>query len=131
LFFLIVASLRAYKWLFIFGLPYVYFHDIHNCMDIHSILASCEGFQWDKGNGLKNWLKHGVKQGEAEEIFFNEPLLFFEDEKHSEHEERVLAFGRTNGGRLLLVVFTIRGRLIRVISARNMNKKEKDAYEKA
>ena len=100
-------------------------------MDIYSILANCEGFQWDKGNSLKNWLKHGVGQGEAEEVFFNEPLLLFEDEKHSEHEDRVLAFGRTNAGRYLVLVFTIRQNLIRVISARNMNNKERGAYEKA
>ena len=99
-------------------------------MDVHSILESCKGFQWDKGNSLKNWLKHGVSQGEAEEVFFNEPLLFFEDESHSESEHRILAFGSTHAGRSLVVVFTIRENLMRVISARNMNKKERDGYEK-
>ncbi len=99
-------------------------------MDIHSILANCEGFQWDKGNELKNWLKHGVTQAEAEEVFFNEPLLLFEDEEHSDHEDRVLAFGQTNGGRCLVVAFTIRKAFIRVISARNMNRKERGNYEK-
>ena len=99
-------------------------------MDIHSILTNCEGFQWDKGNALKNWLKHRVTQAEAEEVFLNEPLLLFEDEKHSDHEDRVLAFGRTNSGRCLVVAFTIRKNFIRVISARNMNSKERGAYEK-
>ena len=100
-------------------------------MDIHSILESCQGFQWDKGNSLKNWLKHGVTQGEAEEVFFNEPLLLFEDEKHSTHEDRAVAFGHTNERRYLIVAFTIRNNWIRIISARNMNKKERVAYEKA
>ena len=99
-------------------------------MDIHSILESCQGFQWDKGNSLKNWLKHGVTQREAEEVFFNEPLLLFEDEKHYDHEERVLAFGHTTAGRCLVVAFTVRQKLIRVISARNMNNKERGAYGK-
>lgn len=95
------------------------------------MLAGCEGFQWDKGNIVKNWLKHGVTQGEAEEIFFHEPLLLFEDEKHSDHEDRFLAFGRTDEGRRLVVAFTIRRDQIRIISARNMNKQERGAYEKA
>lgn len=99
-------------------------------MDIDAILENCQGFQWDKGNGLKNWLKHGVTQSEAEEVFFNEPLLLFEDEKHSEHEDRVLAFGHTNAGRYLVVAFTVRKNFIRVISARNMNSKERGVYEK-
>jgi hypothetical protein len=81
-------------------------------MDIHSFIDHCQGFQWDKGNSLKNWLKHGVAQREAEEVFFNEPLLLFEDEKYSEHEERVLAFGHTNAGRCLVVAFTVRQNLI-------------------
>ena len=99
-------------------------------MDIHSILESCQGFQWDKGNSLKNWLKHAVSQREAEEVFFNEPLLLIEDEKHSENEERVIAFGHTFAGRCLAVAFTVRQSLICVISARNMNNKERGAYGK-
>ena len=100
-------------------------------MDIHSVLEGCQGFQWDKGNSLKSWLKHNVTQGEAEEVFFNEPLLIFEDEEHSEQEDRVLALGRTDQGRCLVIVFTIRKNTIRVISARDANRKERDAYEKA
>lgn len=100
-------------------------------MDINSVLANCEGFQWDKGNSIKNWLKHGVTQGEAEEVFFHEPLLLFEEEKHSEHEDRLLAFGRTDEERRLVVAFTVRKNWIQVISARAMNKKERDIYEKS
>ncbi len=100
-------------------------------MDINSLIENAQGFQWDKGNSLKNWLKHGVSRGEVEEVFFNEPLLLFEDEKHSDYEDRILALGCTDGGRFLVVAFTVRQNLIRVISARNMNNKERGAYEKA
>jgi len=98
-------------------------------MDIHSILESCQGFQWDKGNGLKSWLKHHVSQGEVEQIFFNEPLLLVEDEKHSQDENRFRALGYTQNNRHLYIVFMMRDHLIRVISARDMNKKERMIYE--
>ena len=99
-------------------------------MGIDAILENCQGFQWDKGNSLKNWLKHGVAQRDAEQAFLNEPLLLLEDKKHLEHEDRFLAFGRTDEGRRILIAFTIRERWIRVISARDMNKKERSNYEK-
>ena len=99
-------------------------------MDIRSILDSCRGFQWDKGNSLKSWLKHGVTQTESEQVFFNEPLLLFEDKKHSEYEDRFLPLGMTDKERCLVVAFTVRGQYIRIISARNMNKRERDVYEK-
>lgn len=99
-------------------------------MDIYSIVESCQGFQWDKGNSLKNWLKHGVTQGGAEQAFLNEPLLLLEDKEHSEYENRFLALGRTDDGRRIFIAFTIREKRIRIISARSMNKKERDDYEK-
>ena len=99
-------------------------------MDIHSIIEGCQGFQWDKGNSLKSWLKHRVTEGEAEQIFFNEPLLLVSDEKHSQEESRFRALGRTDGERYLFIVFTVRKDLVRIISARDMNKKEREAYEK-
>ena len=58
------------------------------------MLESCQGFQWDKGNSLKSWFKHRVTQGDAEQVFFNEPLLLSEDEKHSQRENRFWALGR-------------------------------------
>jgi len=87
-----------------------------------------EGFDWDTGNVTKN-SKHGVEPEEAEGIFLNEPLLVLPDAKHSRSETRWLALGRT-AKKHLLVVFTIRRKLIRVISARTMNKKERAVYEK-
>lgn len=88
------------------------------------------GFEWDAGNQEKN-LKHGVHASECEQVFFNEPLLILEDPKHSVVEDRFAAFGHTDDGRKLVVVFTQRGLLIRVISARDMNRKERLFYEHA
>ena len=94
-------------------------------------LSHIEGFQWDEGNGRKSIEKHDVSQGEAEQVFFNEPLLIVEDVSHSVGELRLHALGRTDARRLLHITFTLRGggRLIRVISARAMHRKERARYE--
>ncbi|EKE01631.1 MAG: hypothetical protein ACD_21C00087G0003 [uncultured bacterium] len=92
-------------------------------------LQSCIGFEWDKWNFDKNWSKHKVSYLECEQIFFNRPLLLYSDTKHSDEEERMYVLGKTDIERLLFAVFTIRNNLIRVISARDMNKKEKAIYE--
>lgn len=89
------------------------------------------GFEWDQGNLTKNWSKHNVFYLECEQVFFNKPLLLYEDGNHSAKEERMYALGKTDLGRLLLVVFTAKKKLIRVISARDMNKKERKAYEES
>jgi len=88
------------------------------------------GFQWDGGNSGKNLVRHGVADWECEQLFFNEPLLVLGDLKHSIAEKRWAAFGRTDAGRRLVVVFTKRGKLIRVISARDMTRRERSFYEK-
>jgi len=95
-------------------------------------LSAIEGFDWDDGNARKNLDKHGVSQADAEQIFAAEPLLL-EDFKHSEAEARFQALGETNEGRRLHVSFTLRGghRKIRIISARDMNRKERAVYEQA
>lgn len=93
------------------------------------LFDKCTGFDWDEGNSLKNWIRHQVLQGECEQVFFNEPLIVFDDLKHSEAEKRWFLLGRTDSGRLLFVVFTVRRHLIRVISARDMNKKEREVYD--
>lgn len=87
--------------------------------------AQIEGFDWDEGNSRKSVEKHDVSQAEAEQIFFNDPLLIVEDV--SVRELRLQALGRTDAGRLLHISFTLRddGRLIRVISARTMHRKER------
>jgi hypothetical protein len=93
-------------------------------------LASIEGFDWDDGNARKSLDKHGVSQAEAEQVFAGEPLLA-EDIKHSEAEPRFQALGETSDGRRLHVTFTLRdnGSKLRVISARDMNRKERAKYE--
>ena len=88
------------------------------------------GFQWDLGNVDKNLIKHNVENWECEQVFFNKPLLVIDDPKHSISKKRWAAFGKTDAGRLLTVIFTKRGSLIRVISARDMNRKERKFYEK-
>lgn len=86
-------------------------------------LDGCEGFDWDAGNADKIWARHRVTPGECEEVFSSEPLVVGNDEVHSGHEERYYALGKTASGRLLFLAFTVRGHLIRVISARDMKSK--------
>ncbi len=90
-----------------------------------------EGFDWDAGNQHKSWAKHRVDYRECEELFFNKPLLIHEDRTHSRHEVRYFALGVTNLGRRVFLVFTIRGKKLRVVSARDQSRKERMAYEKA
>jgi len=86
-------------------------------------------FEWDKGNIDKNLIKHNVTNREIEEVFENDPKFIFRDEKHSQEEERYGLYGKTKAERLLFVVFTITKDKVRVISARDMSKKERRVYE--
>lgn len=94
---------------------------------MHEILK-CVGFQWDEGNSEKNWISHQVTKYECEQLFFNQPLLVADD-KHSETGKRYYALGQTDDNRRLFIVCTIRESLIRVISARDMSKKEREVYQ--
>jgi len=87
-------------------------------------------FEWDEGNLDKNWEKHKVFYKEAEEVFFNKPLKVYPDKKHSQKETRCVTYGVTNLGRKLMIIITLRAGNIRIISARNQNKKERGEYEK-
>lgn len=87
-----------------------------------------KGFDWDETNVAKNWERHQVSHIECEEIFFNEPLIVSADETHSQAEDRYFALGKTDMSRLLFIVFTVRADKIRVISARDMSKKERKHY---
>jgi uncharacterized DUF497 family protein len=98
--------------------------------EILKILRNIEGFDWDKGNVQKNWQKHKVSSRECEEVFFNEPLILFKDEKHSKKEKRFGVLGITNKNRKLTAIFTLRDNKIRVISARNQSQKERRQYGK-
>jgi len=95
--------------------------------------AQVTGFDWDTGNCRKSADKHDVSQSEAEQVFFNQPLLVTEDALHSRREPRYHALGVTDDARLLHITFTLRtsDTLIRVISARDMHRKEKTVYEQS
>jgi len=97
---------------------------------IEEILKKINGFDWDWGNVCKNAIKHRVDTTECESVFFNKPLLLFFDQKHSQNEERFYVLGKTNFNRNLFIVFTIRNNKIRIISARDMSRKERKIYEK-
>lgn len=96
-------------------------------------LGAVVGFEWDAGNVRKSADKHGVSRAEAEQVFFNEPLLVAADLHHSDDEPRLHVLGKTDEGRLLHITCTLRrsGTLIRVISARAMSRKERSCYVKA
>ncbi len=96
------------------------------------VFLGFEGFDWDTGNREKSWIQHRVAWWECEEAFFNQPLYVFPDTGHSLAEDRYYALGKTNSARLLFIVFTRRRNKIRVISARDMHRKERRIYlEKA
>ena len=86
-------------------------------------------FDWDSGNLEKNWSKHQVTSKEAEEVFFQKPIFFYRDQRHSQLEIRLVALGKTKDNRYLFIVFTIRKQRIRVISARPQNRDERSFYE--
>jgi len=98
-------------------------------MILPDILAKCTGFEWDSHNTDKIWLKHHVSLSECEQIFFNLPIVVADDIKHSEQENRFYALGQTDTERFLFAVFTVRKNKIRVISARDMNRKERRVYQ--
>lgn len=91
-------------------------------------LDGCTGFDWDEANAHKNWERHQVTAEEAEDVFFYRPLVVRGDIRHSRREKRYYALGRTSRGRLLFLAFTIRRTLIRVISVRDMNQREREMY---
>jgi len=96
---------------------------------MEKVFEQFAGFQWDKGNIDKNLIKHNVENWECEQIFFNRPLLVLDDPKHSASEKRWAAFGQTDAGRFLVVIFTKKGNLIRIISGREMHKRERGYYD--
>lgn len=96
--------------------------------EFDDLLAGLDGFEWDEGNAAKNWLRHEVQQAEAEQALLNTPLVVSVSQTHGSAEPRYIALGQTDAGRLLTVVFSIRGTKIRVISARAMSKPERKAY---
>ena len=96
-----------------------------------NVLPKIQEFEWDSGNSQKNVLKHRVTNEECEEAFFDPNKRIIRDIAHSHDEKRYVLFGKTKLGRLLFIVFTLRASKIRVISARDLNKKERKPYEKS
>ncbi len=107
----------------------MYIAEIYNKPMIH-YFPGIIAFDWDDGNRDKNFLKHKVTNHECEQVFFNEPLIILDDKKHSQAENRYAVFGRTDEDKKLTIIFTLRGKLIRIISARMMNKREREFYGK-
>lgn len=93
------------------------------------ILADPLRFEWDHGNKNKNYKKHGVTDQECEEVFFDLRKKILRDIFHSRNEDRYILLGETKMERRLFVVFTMRSDKLRVISARDLNKREKKLYE--
>lgn len=87
-----------------------------------------EGFNWNNGNIDKNLIKHNVTCQEAEEIFLDTESLNYDDRKHSVVEERLIKIGKSFSGRILIAYYTVRQNKIRIISVRDVNKKEKNLY---
>jgi uncharacterized protein len=93
-------------------------------------VLECTGFEWDKGNSNKNLATHKVSDSECEQVFFNQPFVSGSDVHHSQDETRFYALGKTDARRRLFLVYTIRKHLVRVISARDMNRNEKKEYDR-
>ena len=94
------------------------------------IFRQALAFEWDSGNRGKNFKEHKVTDQECEEVFFDPKKKILKDQLHSDREERFLLLGKTKMERLLFVAFTARGDKVRVISARDINKRERHLYEK-
>ena len=93
--------------------------------------SNCVGFEWDEGNSEKNWIRHHVTIPECEQVFFNQPLVLAGSERLSVSESRFYALGQTYTGRRLFIVFVIRSELVRVVSARDMSRRERRVYDHA
>jgi len=91
---------------------------------------SCESFDWDEHNAQKLWDRHKVMPTEAEEVFFQRPIIVRGDIRHPEREKRYYLLGQTGSGRLLFAAFTVRQRSIRIISARDMNRRGTEVYRR-
>jgi len=86
-------------------------------------------FEWNKNKAVHNLSKHGVAFEEAKTVFEDPLYVDFYDPDHSEEEERYLIVGESHQGRLLIVSYTERGSIIRLISAREATRTEREVYE--
>ncbi len=88
-------------------------------------------FEWDNNKAAKNLLKHGVSFPEAQSVFDDPLYIDFYDPDHSDREERYVIVGESNQGRLLIISYTERVNSIRIISAREVTKSERQMYEES
>jgi uncharacterized protein len=88
-------------------------------------------FEWDENKAGKNFSKHGVLFNEAKTVFDDPLYVDFYDLDHSDEEERYLIVGESKRGRLLIVSYTERKDSIRIISAREVTRLEREAYEES
>ena len=86
-------------------------------------------FEWDKNKAAKNLSKHQVSFDEAKTVFEDPLYIDFYDPDHSESEERYLIVGRSEQNKVLIVSYTERENVIRIISARKVTKAERKFYE--
>ncbi|MDZ8054467.1 MAG: BrnT family toxin [Aulosira sp. ZfuVER01] len=86
-------------------------------------------FEWSENKAASKLSKHGVSFEEAKTVFDDPFYVDFYDPDHSEDEERYLIVGESNRGRLLIVSYTERGNSIRLISAREVTRTERQVYE--
>jgi uncharacterized DUF497 family protein len=86
-------------------------------------------FAWEPAKAAINLEKHGVSFDEAATVFRNPLAKVLPDPTHSQGEERAIMIGHSEGGRLLLVVFMQREDRIRIISAREVSRRERREYE--
>ena len=103
---------------------------IYNMNDLDKALSAAE-FEWDQANIEKNGERHRVAYVECEEVLLNWEFIISKDTAHSATEDRYRVLGKTDEGRILFLAFTLRGEKVRVITARDANKKERKAYEEA
>jgi hypothetical protein len=103
---------------------------IYKMDELDRVLSAAE-FEWDRGNIGKNWERHRVAYFECEEVLLNGQFIITKDTAHSATEDRYRVLGKTDEGRVLFLAFALRGDKIRVITARDVNKRERKAYEEA
>ena len=86
-------------------------------------------FDWDEEKAKSNLAKHGISFDEAASVFDDPLFLTFADPEHSLQEQRFLIMGESARGRLLVISYTDRKDITRLISARPATRKEREAYE--
>ena len=88
-------------------------------------------FEWDEAKAAANLAKHGVSFDEAKTVFDDPLFVDFYDPEHSVDEHRYITLGESQQGRLLIVAYTGRDEVTRLISAREVTSTEREAYEES